>query len=45
MDLTSTPTKQARKQKAKVSDLTLTIIRQFARSYMPVPNMPGLILN
>ncbi len=34
----STPASEPRKQ-------TLNFLRQFARVYMPMPDMPGLVLN
>lgn len=47
MDKTSTTmTKEKiRKQEDVPSSRTLNFIRQFARVYMPVAKMPGLILN
>lgn len=47
MDKTSTSmTKdKIRKQENVPSSRTLNFIRQFARVYITVPNMPGLILN
>lgn len=45
MDKTSTTMTKEKEQKGAPSSRTLNFIRQFARVYMPVAKMPGLVLN